>query len=156
MFYGAVSNTQHLQGVSVQLSGVASGSATTDSSGSFSVPLTATGLGTETATALDASATTSVTDPNAPLITNLTYYEYPGGYYLFSGHVNGTVFAGEQITFGGTLPSMKGQTCVVNANGDFSFAVHLLPGEDGLLLATATADAWGINNTAQLSVDQGA
>jgi hypothetical protein len=155
MFYGTVTNTLLQEGVGIQFSGVASGVTTTDANGAFRIQLTATGLGTETATTTQSSATTTLTDPNAPLITTLNSYEYPGGYYLFSGHVNGTVFAGETITFSGSLPSMNGQTCVVNANGDYSFAAHLLPGEGGLLLATATADAWGINNTIQLRVTQG-
>jgi hypothetical protein len=155
MFYGTVTNTLLQEGVGIQFSGVASGVTTTDANGVFRIQLTATGLGTETATTTQSSATTTLTDPNAPLITTLNSYEYPGGYYLFSGHVNGTVFAGETITFSGSLPSMNGQTCVVNANGDYSFAAHLLPGEGGLLLATATADAWGINNTIQLRVTQG-
>ena len=153
-FYGSVSNTLNVSGITVQLSGVANGSATTDANGSFTVQLTASGLGTESATALDASASTTLTDPNAPLISSFTNTEMAGGYYVFSGHVNGVVFQGEVITFGGQIPSMTGQTATVNSDGSFSFVGHLATGESGAVTATATADVWGINNTATTTVDQ--
>jgi hypothetical protein len=154
VFYGAVSNTPILGGVTVQLSGVASGTATTASDGSFSILLTASGLGTESAATTDATAQTAVTDQNAPLINLFQSTEYMGGYYLFNGHVNGTIFPGEQVTFGGQIATMNGQTATVDSNGDFSFVGHLLPTEEGCVTATATADAWGVNNTASNSVDQ--
>jgi hypothetical protein len=154
MFTGTVSNTPNPGGMIVQLTGVATGSATTNAQGGFSVQLTATGLGTETATTTGATAQTTLTDPGAPLISLFDSTEYPGGYYLFSGHVNGTVFAGEVITFSGSIPSMQGKTTTVHSDGSFSFVGHLLPGEDGDVLASATADVWGVNNVAVNSVDQ--
>jgi hypothetical protein len=153
-FHGSVGDTQMPGGMIVQLSGVATGSTTTDANGNFSVQLTATALGTETAATTGASASTTLTDPGAPLISLYDNSEYPGGYYLFTGHVNGIVFAGEQITFSGSIPSMDGQTTPVKSDGTFSFVGHLLPGEDGDVLASATADVWGVNNVAVTSVDQ--
>ncbi len=154
VFSGTVSDTPNPGGMVVQLTGVATGSTTTHADGSFSVQLTATGLGMETATTADATAHNTVTDPNAPLISLFDNSEYPGGYYLFTGHVNGTVFAGEQITFSGSIPSMQGKTTTVKSDGTFSFVGHLLPGEDGDVLASATADVWGVNNVGVTSVDQ--
>jgi hypothetical protein len=153
-FHGGVGGVQMPGGMIVQLTGVATGSTTTDANGNFSVQLTATGLGTETVSTTGATSQTTLTDPGAPLISLFDSTEYPGGYYLFTGHVNGVIFSGEKITFSGAIPSMDGQTTTVNSNGSFSFVGHLLPGEDGDVLASATADVWGVNNVAVTSVDQ--
>jgi hypothetical protein len=154
VFSGTVSDCANPAGMTVVLSGVASGTTTTAADGSYSIALPASALGTETATTTGASASTTLVDVNAPLISFYQNSEYPGGYYVFRGHVNGIVVPGEVITFGGQIPSMSGKTATVNSDGSFSFVGHLLPGEDGCVTATATADVWGVNNTASTTVDQ--
>ncbi len=150
--YGSATNAP--PNTTVQFSGVASGSVALNSSGGFNLQLTATGLGVETATTSDgASAQVTLTDYNAPLISSFTTTEFQGGYVMFSGHVNGTVFAGEQITFGGSIPALKGQTVTVNSYGTFSFVAHLQTGDDGTVTAAATPDVWGVNNTASCTLD---
>ncbi|HEY2148337.1 MAG TPA: hypothetical protein VGH32_10395 [Pirellulales bacterium] len=145
-----MSDTPNPGGMLIQLTGVATGSAVTAADGSYSVALTASSLGMETATTPDgASATTALTDVNAPLINYFNSNKYQGGYFVFTGHVNGTVFAGEQITFGGNVPGMQGQTTKVNADGSFSFVAHFPSGTEGYVTASATADVWGQNNTAE-------
>ena len=131
----------------MQLSGKVTGTATTDASGSFSVQLKATALGTVSAATTDGQsnvAQVTLTDP-AATITSFGWIEYPNNMFVFSGHVNGG-YSGEVVSFGG-LKSLQGQTTTVDANGNFSLVVRL----DGTMAdyGTATAqavDAWGVQS----------
>ncbi len=61
-------------------------------------------------------------------ITNFKGVEGPNRIWTFTGTVTGTGCT--TVTFGG-LPSLKGLTAPVLANGTFSLSVQLQPGEGG-------------------------
>ena len=81
----------------------------------------------------------------APQITDFTATDLGGGRYVISGRVIDESPGGLTITFGGSVPSLNGQTTTTYADGTFSVVVRLqTDGTDiGYLLAT-TQDAQGL------------
>jgi hypothetical protein len=136
-------------GMLVKFSGVATGCVTTNADGSFSKTLTATSLGTITATTADvwglSSAATSVTVANtAPKIT-LFANDVSGNTWEFSGKVTDEYAPGLIVTFSSSIPELNDKTAVVQADGSFTLAVTLQPGESGWVYATVT-DWWGVES----------
>jgi hypothetical protein len=144
---GAANNANQ----TVQFSGVASGSATTDANGHFSVTLPAAQLGTESAfvpAQMSNVAQVAIT-ALAPAITNFTAIQEEAGVWEFKGTVTGTPDpAGMIITFGG-LSALAGQTTTVAANGTFDFS-FFLNGQTGNATAVTT-DWW--NRTSNTATD---
>ncbi len=145
----------------VTISGMASGTATTDASGMFSLTLTATGLGTVTASATDAAGHAS----NSPLFTlksvaphieNFFCSEQPDGWYRFSGQVYDESPNGLTVSFGGAPITLQGDSCQVLLDGSFAIRIKLngTQTDEGTATAVVT-DWWGLtSNTAQCDVHQ--
>jgi hypothetical protein len=134
-------------GLTVQLTGAASGTATTDANGNFSVTLTATALATIYASTTDGlSNTASVLLADvAPTISNFAFTEDSSNLYVFSGTVTGNN-AGEVVTLGGMVAATDGQVLPVSSTGYFSLAIQLTgASNDGSITAQAT-DWWGLTS----------
>lgn len=136
-------------GLSVTISGSASGNTTTDANGNFSVTLTASQLGQVAAGVTDqwgqASPIATVTLTNAaPQITNFTGVQGIGNVWTFTGHVVDEVPGGMTVTFAG-LNAVAGMTVTTNANGDFTLTVVIPAGQTGNVLCETT-DMWGVNS----------
>jgi hypothetical protein len=144
-FSGQVTDTPSPGGLTVQISGAATGTTTTDASGNYSVTLTATSLGVvqaRTGDGLSNIATATLT-AGTPDIQNFGYVKGDNNYYTFSGQVTGDVTQGMVVTFSGQSQAMQGKTCTVGVNGWFSITVQIPPSDLGTVSAVAT-DWWGI------------
>jgi hypothetical protein len=140
----------------VTFSGSASGTATTDANGNFSVTLTANSLGSVSASATDAANHSSNTAmvtlaSSAPVISNFHVSEEPEGWYEFTGDVTDESPFGLTVHFGGAPVSLVGKTCTVDLAGEFCLRIQL----NGLDSDNGTASAWlsdwwgQMSNTAQ-------
>jgi hypothetical protein len=134
---------------SVSISGVAGGTAVTDSSGNFSLTTMASALGEVDATATDAwgqasnIATVMVSD-TAPVIQNFAVIRGAGNTWTFQGSVVTGYAEGLVVTFGGHS-SIAEQTAIVGADGTFSVTLTLPPG--AYFCASAiTTDWWGLDS----------
>lgn len=141
--------TDHPGNTTVTLSGVVSGTATTDSYGNFSWGGTASSLGTVTAVAtdtveaLDSFSVDATLACSAPVINNFqatTVGPYMPGWYKISGQVNAPAPGGLTVTFDGLA---SGKTATTDANGNFSIVIQVL--QHGMITAETT-DAWGQNS----------
>ncbi len=145
----------------VAFSGVVSGSATTDGNGNFNVSLPATALGKVTATVTDAAnqtanANASVQD-TAPVLKNFGVASDGGNYYTFYGQLSYQAPQLLQVTFGGSVETLAGQTTPVNTQGKFNLVVHLdgTPDDNGTATARVLSDWWGnASNILYLPVTQ--
>lgn len=144
-FSGQVTNTSSPGGLTVQISGAASGTTTTDAGGNYSVTLTATSLGAVQAKTTDGTSNvaTATLTAGTPEIENFGYVKGDNNYFTFSGQVTGDVTQGMVVTFSGQSTAMQGKTCTVGANGWFSITVQIAPSDLGTVSASAT-DWWGI------------
>jgi hypothetical protein len=148
-------------GRTVTISGMASGTATTDPAGNFCLALTATGLGTISASTTDPAGNASNTPivtltSNAPQITNFTGSEEQGDWYEFTGRVLDESPTGLTLYLGGAPVSLSGASCTVRSDGTFDFRVQLTgtTTDDGVATAMVT-DWWGLtSNTATWTVSQ--
>ena len=145
---GQVQDDNGVDGLTVTLSGVASGQTQTDGEGNFQATLTCSQLGQILATAVDAngvgSAVAAVTVSNtAPSITDFSGSEGPGHLWTFSGRVVDEAPAGLTVVFTSSMPSLQQASCTVQADGSFSFSVLLCdPNDHGTVEASVT-DWWG-------------
>jgi streptogramin lyase len=143
-------------GLTVDFTGQVVGSVVTNADGTFSGTFQATGLGSVSATTTDAhglvsNTATIVLTANAPVITNFAATAEGSNIWTFSGTVTDQTPAGMVVTFGG-LPSLVGQTAIVQANGTFELTVSLQAGEEGTATAQ-TIDAWGlVSNTVGIDI----
>jgi hypothetical protein len=133
-------------GLTVSLSGVASGSAVTNSDGTFSVTTQASALGMVIVTTIDLWGVCSAQTPITimcppPAITGFTSMEVGQNLWQFTGTVADPSPAGLVVQLGG-LPELAGQTAAVSSSGTFSITVQLQPGETGEATAQTT-DWWG-------------
>ena len=141
--------------LTVTFSGVANGTVITNPDGSFSTDLTATALGKITATVQDVwglnsnSANVWVSDPGPTIKLNAS--QTTQGVWVFTGMVSGPWTAGMTVTFSSsTCSAIDGKTVTINADGTFSLAVVLNPGDTGWITASVT-DCW--NESAAASFD---
>ena len=143
-------------GQTVTFSGAASGTATTDSNGNYSLTTTVAATGAVQAAETDlwgqvANAVAAVYG-NPPIIQNFTAIASVGTVWTFEGKVIDTAAAGMTVTFGG-LPVLAGQTTIVNADGTFSITVTLPEGTNYGTATAITTDTWGQNsNLAMVSI----
>ena len=147
---GTVTNTSTPGGLTVLLSGVIAGTATTDSEGNFSGTFAASGQGAAYAATSDSQsniATSNVTDPGTTM-TNFGGSEGPTDVWVFSGKVTGG-YQGETVNFDG-IQSMAGKSTTTDANGNFTYAIQLdeQPNDNGPVYVEAV-DAWGVSSNQQ-------
>ncbi len=135
----------------INLTGVANGTATTNGQGVFNVTLSISRLGTEYAASADGQSNTAqVTLVNgSPVIGNFTAVSQGGGMWLFEGSVSGAPTQGEAVNFGGITP-LQGQSTGVNADGTFEFYAMVPSGQGGWASAEAV-DWWG--DTSETAVE---
>jgi hypothetical protein len=132
-------------GVTINFTGVCTGSAVTDANGNYSFNVTATGLGNVTAATRDSGASTQATiTDQAPTINNFQAVRVACNTFTISGTVSNAQAAGMTVTLGG-LPDMVGCTITVRADGTFSASFDLAKGESGTLTAQTT-DPWGLTS----------
>jgi len=139
-------------GLSVSLSGVLTGSASTASNGTFGFVGRAIGTGSIQATVTDAwgnfsSAQVSF-NPDPPAITAFTGTEGMGNVWTFKGTVSAPERAGMMVQLGG-LPSLQNAVATVQADGTWSVTVQLKTGESGMASAITT-DWWGQKSEAAM------
>jgi hypothetical protein len=133
-------------GLTVTLSGVVSGSVTTNGKGTFSYTGTASALGQIQATVTDvwgvAAASSTTLTNRAPTIVNFQAIDNGNNIWTFTGQVQGANVAGLVVRLGG-IPSLDNNaSATVQANGTFSYTIALQPGEMGGVTAECT-DWWG-------------
>ncbi len=128
-------------GLAVNFAGVVSGSAITDSTGSFVLNTTASALGTVTATTADVwgvsspSVDAALTD-SGPTVTVSCDQSDPSGLVTFSGQVSDGVPGGAVVQFSGSVTG----TVTTDSSGCFSLTVQSPPPGDVSVEAT---NVWG-------------
>jgi hypothetical protein len=167
---GNLSNTATPSGQTINITGKASGSTTTDSNGNYSVTLQASGLGNVYAQTADGSsnqASVTLTD-TAPRVFNFGGSEDEGNLWEFTGTVTwnraftsmpGQLEASEGSTIGSNYSvTFTSDGTITNgvATGSFDVVIQLngKSSDNGSVLATAT-DPWGqVSNEACFYVYQ--
>ena len=137
-------------GMSVNISGVASGSVVTASDGTFRLVTDATALGTISAVTSNsagiASNTASVTlVSNAPTITSLTSAANSDGYWKIQGTVSDETPDGLAVLITG-LPSGVASATTTQADGSFTCIFAAASGLEFTATATVT-DVWGLQGS---------
>ncbi|GEM_PF-6530160 len=148
MLAGHVTDEQP-SGLTVQFTGVYTGTAQTNASGDFNVTIEPSQLGSIYAKVTDVEGLVSVPVQDVltsmvPMISNFVAMRQFNNYWTFSGTVSDEYAAGLTVRLGG-LPSLEGKTATVGADGTFSFTVALQPGEEGTATAQTT-DWWAQNS----------
>lgn len=139
----------------ITISGVASGTVNTNSSGAFSYTTDASALGNAQASTVDlwgqASNTPQVTvTSNAPVIHDFTAICESGNLWTFRGRVVDESAPGLTVTLGG-LPSLASVTATVASDGWFTRSALLQTGEEGTATAITT-DWWGLDSNTALAI----
>ena len=139
--------------LSINFTGVVTGSVNVSSNGSFTLTTTATGLGTIQASTTDlwgqlSNSNQVIVSCPPPVITSFTATLPGSNTWTFTGTVNDPSAAGLQVQLGGAY----GGSATVGTDGTFSVTVQLAPGLTGDVTAQAT-DWWGqLSNLATASV----
>jgi hypothetical protein len=134
-------------GRTVTLSGVVSGSVTTNADGTFAYTGPASALGQIQAAVTDDSGVTVTSSAELtdapPTIVNFQAVNNGGTSWTFTGQVQHAYAAGLVVTLRG-VPSLDNNnaSATVQANGSFSYTIMLQPGERGGVTADCT-DWWG-------------
>lgn len=132
-------------GLTVTITGQASGTTTTAADGTFNIELQASALGNVSASTKDirgqaSNVATATIQASAPVLSQFQATQN-GTTWTFTGQVTACDAPGMTVTFGG-IPQLQGQTVTVGKDDTFSFSITLPAGLD----ATATAfvtDWWG-------------
>ncbi len=138
-------------GLTVTLSGIVSGSVTTNTDGTFTFTGVASALGQIYATVTDiwgVSAGSSTALTNAPpTIVNFRAINNGNNTWTFTGQVQDEYAAGLVVRLRG-IPSLDNNNVAVTvqANGTFSYTITLRPGEGGVVTADCT-DWWGLTSS---------
>jgi hypothetical protein len=137
-----------VNGLTVTISGEATGTTQTGPNGSYSLMLQASALGDVHATTVDGSGQASnnavvTLTSNAPTIADFTATQN-GTLWTFTGEVVDASPAGETVTFGG-LSQLQGKTVTVGSNGWFTFSIMLPSGTNGTVSAMDT-NWWGLQS----------
>lgn len=146
-------------GLTVTFTGQYQGTVVTNADGTFSVTVTAAGLGTISASTVDTQGLSSNVAfvsviSFAPQITEASCTEGIDHIWTFRGKVLDESAPNLVIHFGG-LNSVENQTVTVEADGWFCYIVQLQPNEDGTVTADTT-DWWGqASNTMNYIVREG-
>lgn len=136
------------QGVTVNFSGVACGTARPDSTGHFSANLTCSSLGNIQAVAVDPqsppSAPAQATVSNAaPQIQDFTASQGTGNMWTFSGKVVDEAAQGLTVVLTSGMPDLLSKYVTVAADGTFSVTVALSNPLDHGTVGAACTDWWG-------------
>lgn len=129
-------------GLTVQFTGVVSGSTVTNADGSFRTSLRASGVGQVQATVTDVwgqvsdPAAVTVTDTK-PIIETFIATRGSGTTWTFSGTADCDTVSGDTVTLSG-MPSLQGQTTKTQSDGSFSITITLQQGEEGTAAAVVT------------------
>lgn len=138
-------------GLTVSITGLATGTVTTDSNGNYTITVTASGPnGTITATTADIwgqAASAQVTASNsAPVISALSASASSYGFWSITGKVADEHPGGLTLTFTSTdVPAINGLTTTVQADGSFSLTV-LIPNTQSGYFYAQTTDWWGVQS----------
>ena len=138
----------------VQFTGVATGSTTTNADGTYSLTVNASQLGTVQARVQDTGGQTSAAahvtvTSAAPSITHFQAIRGALNVWTFQGQVTDESAPGLTVRFGG-LPSLVGRTVTVDSTGWFHLTIELQDGEQGTASAQTT-DWWGLNSNLALT-----
>jgi hypothetical protein len=131
-----------VNGLTITISGVASGTTTTDGNGNYSVALPASGVGQVQSTVTDvwgqvSQAASGTVSSSKPLIVNFHANQVSGTTWTFAGTVDDATPGGLTAQFSG-LPSLKGKSTTTADDGTFSLTVTLAQGETGTAGAQVT------------------
>lgn len=138
-------------GLTVTLSGTASGTTTADENGQYRVTLTASSLGTLNVQTVDAlglqsNIATWMLTNQRPTISGFSYRSLGNNTYEFTGHVaDDWSNAGLTVVFGSDIDVVDGKTAVTDSNGDFSLIVQIPAGEIGDVWVTVN-DCWALTS----------
>jgi hypothetical protein len=154
---GSVSDDGAVSGLTVSFSGVVSGSTSTDEDGDFSVVLTASALGTITATVTDDGGLGS--DPCSADLTNVapsisvSARQVTGGCWIIEGSVSDEWAYGLTVTLSSSNRLIDGVSVEVGSNGGFEFSI-LDPNANlsGATVAASVTDWWGESDTSFTSI----
>jgi hypothetical protein len=137
-------------GQTVTISGMASGSTTTNSSGCYGITLTATALGNVYAKTADSNQASVTLVDTAPFIDTFTTEERPGDIWIISGHVEYDCHPEQLVINLAGIPSLQGKTVTVDAGGNWSLTIQLNgTSTDNGTISAVTTDPWGnASNTA--------
>jgi hypothetical protein len=164
---GSLTNTANYANQTINITGVCTGTAVTDSNGNYSVTLAASKLGTVNAQTADGSsnvASVTLTD-TAPTITNFVGVETEGDIWDFTGTVSwneswstmsGQIQGPPKIGTVTILATSNGTMSNGVCTGSFTEAIQLdgTQATDGSYVATVT-DCWGtVSNQALYDVWQ--
>ncbi len=140
-------------GLSVSISGVASGSVTTQTDGSFWTILNASSLGTVSAQTQDrrgymSNVATGTLSNSAPSISGFGEYVSSGGMTFLQGSVSDEAPYGLTVRLTSGIPQLNNLTISVFSAGNFSLRIdNLIPaGTTGSVTASVT-DWWGASAT---------
>jgi hypothetical protein len=133
-------------GRTITFSGVAGGTATTDSGGKFSLTTTATGLGAIDANETDlwdqeSDSAEVMVSSDAPVIESLEATNNTGSYWILTGTVTGPDVEGLVVSFSSNT-DFDGKSATVEADGTFELCLNLPSGQQGTVTAI-TQDGWG-------------
>jgi hypothetical protein len=154
---GSVSDDGAVSGLTVNFTGVVNGSTCTDDDGDFSVVLTASALGTITATAMDEGGLSS--DPCNADLTNVapsisvSARQVAGGCWIIEGSVSDEWAYGLTVTLSSSNPLLDGVSVEVGSNGGFEFSI-LDPTANltGTTVAASVTDWWDESDTSFTSI----
>jgi hypothetical protein len=149
---GNVTGTPNPGGLTVQFTGQAVGTATTDANGHYSASLVALGLGNVNASTTDGQSNTAIvtlTDTR-PVISGFGGAEGPGDVWVFSGTVtagNGGAY-GLTVNLGGQPVDVQNKSVTVTSDGSFALAIQLNGKQNDNGIVTAqTTDWWGLTSS---------
>ncbi|MFO0843727.1 MAG: hypothetical protein U0797_15245 [Gemmataceae bacterium] len=145
MLGGDLTGVPNSSNVTINLSGVVSGTAKTDWFGHYSVTLTGSGLGKIYATAAGATAMEEIWD-TTPVVTSFSAMEGPGHVWTFTGTVSyRREVESLTVNFGGSPINVQGgSTGTEGRGGSFQWVVTLngTSTDNGLVWAQAVSP-WG-------------
>jgi hypothetical protein len=144
--WGDVTGTPNPGGLTVQFTGNAVGTATTDSNGHYSASLVALALGNVYASTTDGASNTAVVTLMVPQpkIINFGGSQGPGNVWTFSGTVSAAGGSpGLTVYFGGDPVDMQNKTTTVNQDGTFTLIVQMNGQQnDNGSVSAQTVDWW--------------
>ena len=150
---GSVSDDGAVSGLTVSFSGVVSGSTSTNADGDFLCVLTASALGSITATVTDDGGLSS--DPCSADLTNVaptisvSASQGVGGCWIIEGSVSDEWAYGLTVTLSSGNPALDGMSVEIGSNGSFEFSI-LNPNVNlnGATVSASVTDWWGESDTA--------
>lgn len=144
--WGDVTGTPNPGGLTVQFTGNATGTATTDSNGHYSASLVALSLGNVYAATTDGASNTAVVTLMVPTprISNFVGSQGAGNVWTFTGTVSAAGGStGLTVNFGGDPVDVQNKTATVAADFTFTLIVQMngTQNDNGVVWARTT-DWW--------------